>query len=129
MVSATSQEATWDEISTLGYFYYQLLPGTLTKPELKLISQNHEIPRHTGYFEVIQKTTKFLGVQREGVTLKSCIHSLSDTDATISTDLELVDLDNLWCSEQSSQPSASTSTAQPSRLQTYSSKQRRLQVT
>ena len=54
---------------------------------------------------------------------------LSDTDATSSTDLELVALDNLWCSQPSSQPSAPTSTAQPSRLQTYSSKQRRLQVT
>ena len=41
---------------------------------------------------------------------------LSDTDATSSTDLELVALDNLWCSQPSSQPSASTSTAQPSRL-------------
>ena len=47
---------------------------------------------------------------------------LSDTDT--STDLELVALDNL----QHSQPSASTSTAPPS-LQTYSSKQRRLQIT
>ena len=37
--------------------------------------------------------------------------------------------DNLRCSQPSSQPSASTSTAQPLRLQTYSSKQRRLQVT
>ena len=54
---------------------------------------------------------------------------LSDTDATSSTDLELVALDNLWCSQPSFQPSASASTAQPSRLQTYSSKQRRLQVT
>ena len=54
---------------------------------------------------------------------------LSDTDATSSTDLELVALDNLRCSQPSSQPSASTSTAQPSRLQTYFSKQRRLQVT
>ena len=42
---------------------------------------------------------------------------LSDTDT--STDLELVALDNLQCS----QPSVSTSTAPPS-LQTYSSKQR-----
>ena len=50
---------------------------------------------------------------------------LSDTDTTSSTDLELVALDNLRCS----QPSASTSTAPPSRLQIYSSKQRRLQVT
>ena len=33
-VGATSQEATWDEISALGYF---LLPGTLTQPELKLL--------------------------------------------------------------------------------------------
>ena len=63
---------------------------------------------------------------------------LSDTDSTSSTDLELAALDNLQCSQPSSQPSASqpssqtsasTSTAQPSRLQTYSSKQRRLQVT
>ena len=63
---------------------------------------------------------------------------LSDTDTTSSTHLELVALDNLWCSkpssqpfasQPSSQPSASTSTAPPSRLQTYSSKQRRLQVT
>ena len=54
---------------------------------------------------------------------------LSDTDATSSTDLELVVLDNLQCSQPSSQPSASTSTAQPSRLQTYSTKHRRLQVT
>ena len=43
-------------------------------------------------------------------------------DATSSTDLELVTLDNLRCSQPSSL------TAQPSRLQTYSSKQRRLQV-
>ena len=54
---------------------------------------------------------------------------LSDTDTTSSTDLELAALDNLRCSQPSSQPSPSTSTAQPSRLQTYSSKQRRLQVT
>ena len=58
---------------------------------------------------------------------------LSDTDTTSSTDLELAALDNLRCYQPSSQPfsqpSASTSTAQPSRLQTYSSKQRRLQVT
>ena len=54
---------------------------------------------------------------------------LSDTDTTSSTDLELVVLDNLQCSQPSSQPSASTSTAPPSRLQTYSLKQRRLQVT
>ena len=54
---------------------------------------------------------------------------LSDTDTTSSTDLELVALDNLRCSQPSSQPSASTSTAPPSRLQTHSSKQRRLQVT
>ena len=40
----------------------------------------------------------------------------------LSEDLELVALDNLRCSQPSS------STAQPSRLQTYSSKQRRLQV-
>ena len=49
---------------------------------------------------------------------------LSDTDTTTSTDLQLIALDNLQCSQPSSQP-----TAQPSRLQTYSSKQRRLQVT
>ena len=63
---------------------------------------------------------------------------LSDTDTTSSTDLELVALDNLRCSQPSSQPSASqpssqpsasTSIAPPSRLQTYSSKRRRLQVT
>ena len=63
---------------------------------------------------------------------------LSDTDTTSSIDLELVALDNLQCSQPSfrpsasqpsSQPSASTSTAPPSSLQTYSSKQRRLQVT
>ena len=54
---------------------------------------------------------------------------LSDTDTTSSTDLELVASDNLRCSQPASQPSASTSTAPPSRLQTYSSKQRRLQVT
>ena len=36
---------------------------------------------------------------------------LSDTDT--STDLELVALDNLQCSQLSSQPSASTSTAPP----------------
>ena len=58
---------------------------------------------------------------------------LSDTDTTTSTDLELVALDNLRCSQPSSQPSASLPssqpTAQPLRLQTYSSKQRRLQVT
>ena len=38
-------------------------------------------------------------------------------------------LDNLQCSQPSSQPSAPTSMAPPLRLQTYSSKQRRLQVT
>ena len=58
---------------------------------------------------------------------------LSDTDTTTSTDLELVALDNLRCSQPSSQLSASQPssqpTAQPLRLQTYSSKQRRLQVT
>ena len=63
---------------------------------------------------------------------------MSDTDTISSTDLELVALDNLQCSQPSSQPSASkpssqpsasTSTAPPLRLQTYSSKQRRLQVT
>ena len=63
---------------------------------------------------------------------------LSDTDTTSSTDLELVALDNLRCSQPSSQPSASQLSSQPSaststapslRLQTYSSKQRRLQVT
>ena len=48
-------------------------------------------------------------------------------DATSSTDLELAPLDNLRCSQPSSQPSSLT--AQPSRLQTYTSKQRRLQVT
>ena len=48
--------------------------------------------------------------------------SLSDTDT--STNLELVALDNLQCS----QPSASTSTAPPP-VQTYCSKQRRLQIT
>ena len=46
---------------------------------------------------------------------------LSDTDSTSSTDLELVALDNLQ--------STSTSTAPLSKLQTYSSQQRRLQVT
>ena len=55
------------------------------------------------------------------------------SDTTTSTDLELVALDNLRCSQPSSQPSASQPssqpTAQPSRLQAYSSKQRRLQVT
>ena len=45
---------------------------------------------------------------------------LSDTDTTSSTDLQLFALDNLRCSQPSSQPSASTSTAPPSRLQTYS---------
>ena len=63
---------------------------------------------------------------------------LSDTDTTSSTDLELVALDNLQCFQPSSQPSvsqpssqssASTSTAPPLRLQIYSSKQKRLQVT
>ena len=54
---------------------------------------------------------------------------LSDTDTTSSTDLELAALDNLQCSQPSSQPSTSTSTAQPLRLQIYSSKQRRLKVT
>ena len=59
--------------------------------------------------------------------MKSQEEPLSDTDTSTSTDLELVALDNLRCS----QPSASTSTAPPStsRLQTYSSKQRRLQIT
>ena len=63
---------------------------------------------------------------------------LSDADTTSSADLELAALDNLRCSQPSSQPSASqpssqpsasSSTAQPLRLKTYSSKQRRLQVT
>ena len=54
---------------------------------------------------------------------------LSDTDTTSSTDQELFASDNLRCSQPSSQPSACTSTAPPSRLQTYSSEQRRLQVT
>ena len=54
---------------------------------------------------------------------------LSDTDTTSSTDLGLFALHNLRCSQPSSQPSASASTAPPARLQTYSSKQRRLQVT
>ena len=73
-VGATSQEATWDEI----YSRIFLLPGTLTEAELKLLSraQNREIPGHTGYFEVIHKTAKLLGVQRAGLALKSCIHSL-----------------------------------------------------
>ena len=53
---------------------------------------------------------------------------LSDADTTSSTDLEPVALDNLRCSQPSSQPSASqlssqpsasTSTAPPLRLQTY----------
>ena len=59
--------------------------------------------------------------------MKSQEEPLSDTDTSTSTDLELVALDKLGCS----QPSASTSTAPPStsRLQTYSSKQRRLQIT
>ena len=82
-------------------------------------------------------TLLFLGVHIKG-TQKDLISQcemenqqepLSDTDTTSSTDLELVALDNLQCSQPSSQPSASTSTAPPSRLQTYSSKQRRLQVT
>ena len=55
------------------------------------------------------------------------------SDTTTYTDLELVALDNLRCSQPSSQPSASQPssqpTAQPLRLQTYSSKQRRPQVT
>ena len=128
--------------------------------------QNHEIPGHTGYFEVIHKTVKFLGVQRAGLTLKPCIHThdvkflgvpymsvkcsyyllflgihikepqtkvssqckiMEGQEEDLSEDLELVALDNLRCSQPSSQPSSST--AQPSRLQTYSSKQRRLQVT
>ena len=52
---------------------------------------------------------------------------LSDTDT--STDPELVALDNLQCSQPFA--SASTSTVPPSTalLQTYSSKQRRLQIT
>ena len=79
----------------------------------------------------------FLGVHIKG-TQKHLISQcemdnqqepLSDADTTSSTDLELFALDNLQCSQPSSQPSASTSTAPPSRLQTYSSKQRRLQVT
>ena len=74
MVSATSQKATWDEISTLGYFYYQEL---LTRPELKLLShaQNCEIPGHTMcYFEVAFMVmlsqfhgAKFLGIQHMSV--------------------------------------------------------------
>ena len=43
--------------------------------------------------------------------------------------LELFALDNLQCSQPPSQPSASTSTVPLSILQTYSSKQRTLQVT
>ena len=169
MVDTTSQEATQDEISTLGYFCYQL--------ELKLLScaQNNEIPGCTKcyfgvvtckipgctmcYLEVVMDSkhsqfhcVKFLFVQHMRVkysyysifvlflgihikgTQKYLISQcemenqqepLLDKDTTNSTDLELVALDNL----PSSQPSASTSTAQPSRLQTYSSKQRRLQVT
>ena len=54
---------------------------------------------------------------------------LSDTDTTTSTDLELVALDNLQCSQPSASQPSSQPTAQPSRLQTYSSKKRRLQVT
>ena len=59
---------------------------------------------------------------------------MSDTDT--STDPELVALDNLRCSQQcastyASPSTASTSTApsSTSQLQTYSSKQRRLQIT
>ena len=109
---------------------------------------------------------KFLGIQRVGLTLKSCIHThgakflgiqytsvkcsyyslflgihikepqtkvssqckiMEGQKEDLSEDLELVTLDNLRCSQPSSQPSSLT--AQPSRLQTYSSKQRRLQVT
>ena len=45
--------------------------------ELKLLSraQNCKIPGRTGYFEVIHKTVKFLGVQHAGLTLMSCIHT------------------------------------------------------
>ena len=88
----------------------------------------------------------FLGVHIKGTQTYSVSQckmegqeeTLSDTDITSSTDLELAALDNLQssqpssqpsASQPSSQPSASTSTAPPSRLQTYSSKQRRLQVT
>ena len=54
-----------------------LLLGTLTAAKLKLLShaQNCKIPGHTGYFEVIHKTPKFLGVQCAGLALKSCIHT------------------------------------------------------
>ena len=47
---------------------------------------------------------------------------LSDTDTTSSTDLELVALDNLRYSQPSSQPSASTSTAPPSKIANLSFK-------
>ena len=74
----------------------------------------------------IKGTQKYLTSQCE---MENQQKPLSDTDTTSSTDLELGALDNLQCSQPSSQPSASTSTAPLSRLQTYSSKQRRLQVT
>ena len=73
---------SWHHIpeSHLGWNIYSrifLLPGTLTHPDLKLISrtQNCKIPGHTAYFEVIHKTAKFLGIQCTGLTLKSCIYS------------------------------------------------------
>ena len=74
----------------------------------------------------IKGTQKYLISQCE---MDNQQEPLSDTDTTSSTDLELFALDNLRCSQPSSQPSASTSTAPPSGLQTYSSKQRGLQVT
>ena len=71
----------------------------------------------------------FLGIHiKEPQTeVSSQCKIIEGQEEDLSEDLELVALDNLRCSQPSSQPSSST--AQPSRLQTYSSKQRRLQVT
>ena len=70
----------------------------------------------------------FLGVHiKEPQTkVSSQCKIMEGQEEHLSEDLELVALDNLRCPQPSSQPSSST--AQPSRLQTYSSKQRRLQV-
>ena len=113
---------------------------------LKLLSQFHGV-KFLGIQHASVKCSYyslFLGIHIKGTqkySVSQCKmegqeEPLSNTDTTSSTDLELVALDNLRCSQPSSQPSASqpspqpsASTAPPSRLQTYSSKQRRLQVT
>ena len=117
---------------------------------LKLLSQFHGV-KFLGIQHMSMKCSYyllFLGIHIKGTqkySVSQCKmegqeEPLSDTDTPSSTDLELVSLDNLRCFQPSSQPSASqpssqtsasTSTAppSPSRLLTYSSKQKRLQVT